>query len=61
MPNDQLVKLITATGEVLDLEGSVIEKDYYVTQVIHALAGVESDYFRLIFLVEHAWPKRIKL
>ena len=49
MPNDQLVKLITATGEVLDLEGSVIEKDYYVTQVIHALAGVESDYFRLIF------------
>jgi len=49
MPNEKLFELITATGEMLDLDGSVIEKDYYVTQVIHALAGVESDYFRLIF------------
>ena len=49
MPNEKLFELITATGEMLNLEGSVIEKDYYVTQVIHALAGVESDYFRLIF------------
>ncbi|HAT7074061.1 TPA: nucleotidyl transferase AbiEii/AbiGii toxin family protein [Legionella pneumophila] len=49
MLNEKLFELITATGEMLDLEGSVIEKDYYVTQVIHALAEVESDYFRLIF------------
>lgn len=31
MPNEKLLELITATGEMLDLEGSVIEKDYYVT------------------------------
>ena len=49
MLNEKLSELITATGEMLDLEGSVIEKDYYVTQIIHALAEVESDYFRLIF------------
>ena len=49
MPNEKLLELITATGEMLDLRGAVIEKDYYVTQVIHALAEVENDYFRLIF------------
>ncbi len=35
MLDDQLLKLITTTGEILDLEDSVIEKDYFVTQVIH--------------------------
>lgn len=27
----------------------VIEKDYYVTQVIHALSNIENKYFRLVF------------
>lgn len=49
MPNEKLLELITATSEILELEGSVIEKDYFVTQVIHALASVENEYFRLIF------------
>lgn len=49
MLDDQLLELITATSELLDLEDSVIEKDYFVTQVIHALSKVENEYFRLVF------------
>lgn len=50
MPNNKISEeLIFATRQLINLPESVIEKDYYVTQVIHALAGVESDYFRLIF------------
>lgn len=49
MLDDDLIKSIETTGEILDLDEAVIEKDYYVTQVIHALSGIENDYFRLIF------------
>lgn len=49
MLDDSLIKSIEATGEVLDLDEAVIEKDYYVTQVIHTLSDVENDYFRLVF------------
>jgi len=35
MLNEQLLKLIDATSEILSLENTVIEKDYYVTQIIH--------------------------
>lgn len=46
MLNEELRTLITTTGELLGLEDLVIEKDYYVTQIIHALSEVENDYFR---------------
>lgn len=49
MLNEKLIRLISDTGEYLGLEETVIEKDYYVTQVIHALAGIENEYFRLVF------------
>ena len=50
MPNNTVSKeLIFATRQHINLPEAVIEKDYYVTQVIHALSEVESDYFRLIF------------
>lgn len=49
MLNEKLIRLIGDTGEYLGLEETVIEKDYYVTQVIHALSGIENEYFRLIF------------
>src|SRR5476651_2601619 len=46
---NKLEELIQATRNHLNLHGSAIEKDYYVTQVIHALSEVEDEYFRLIF------------
>ena len=49
MLSNQLIQLITDTGQYLDLNEAVIEKDYYVTQVIHALSTIESEYFQLIF------------
>lgn len=49
MLDDQLLKLIESTSEYLELENAVVEKDYYVTQVIHALSDTEDDYFRLVF------------
>ncbi len=49
MLDKQLQELVAATGEILDLDDSVIEKDYYVTQVIQTLSTVENDYFRLVF------------
>jgi len=49
MLDEQLRELIETTGEVLELDESVIEKDYYVTRVIQSLSGLENDYFRLIF------------
>lgn len=49
MLNEKLIRLVSDTGELLGLEETVIEKDYYVTQVIHALSGIENEYFRLVF------------
>lgn len=49
MLNEQLLDLISATGELLDLENSVVEKDYFVTQVIHSLSKIENEYFKLVF------------
>lgn len=49
MLDKKLLELIVTTSDILDLEDSVIEKDYYVTQIIHALSGLENEYFRLIF------------
>jgi hypothetical protein len=47
--NAELKELIAATQININLREAVIEKDYYVTQVIHALSGLENEYFRLVF------------
>lgn len=49
MLNEKLIRLVSDAGEYLGLEETVIEKDYYVTQVIHALSSVENEYFQLVF------------
>jgi len=46
----QLKELVLVTAEKLHIKYPfIIEKDYYVTHVIHALSGIENEYFRLIF------------
>lgn len=49
MLNESLLRQISDTGELLGLDEAVIEKDYYVTQVIHALSNLENETFRLVF------------
>jgi predicted nucleotidyltransferase component of viral defense system len=49
MLDDRLIKSIDATSEMLDVDRSVIEKDYYVTKAIHALCRVEDENFCLVF------------
>lgn len=50
MPNKkELRELIESTRQHINLREAVIEKDYYVTQVIHKLSNVENEYFRLVF------------
>ncbi len=44
-----LRETIAATRQHINLREAVIEKDYYVTQVIHKLSALENEYFRLIF------------
>jgi len=44
-----LRELISATRQHINLREAVIEKDYYVTQVINAISNVENEYFRLVF------------
>jgi len=44
-----LKELILVTRQHLNLREVVIEKDYYVTQVIHAISAVENECFRLVF------------
>jgi len=47
--NKDLKELISATRQHINLRETVIEKDYYVTQIIHAIANMENEYFRLVF------------
>lgn len=49
MLNEMLLRQISDTGDLLDLDEAVIEKDYYVTQVIHTLSNLENENFRLVF------------
>lgn len=49
MLNEVLLRQISDTGELLGLDEAVIEKDYYVTQVIHALSNLENETFHLVF------------
>jgi hypothetical protein len=44
-----LIELISVTRQHINLNDAVIEKDYYVTQVIHAISNIENEYFRLVF------------
>ncbi len=47
---EQLKELVLITSERLNIKDfSIIEKDYYVTRIIHALSSVENEFFRLIF------------
>jgi predicted nucleotidyltransferase component of viral defense system len=47
---EQLKELVSITSEKLGIKyPSIIEKDYYVTHIIHALSSIENEYFRLIF------------
>lgn len=41
--------LIVDTSEVLELDPSVIEKDYYVTQILNVLANIKNEHSDLIF------------
>lgn len=41
---------MSVTAERLKIKSpSIVEKDYYVTQVIHALSNIENEYFRVVF------------
>jgi predicted nucleotidyltransferase component of viral defense system len=44
-----LIELISVTRQYINLNDAVIEKDYYVTQVIHAMHDMQNEYFQLIF------------
>ena len=50
LAQEQLKELASITAETLGIQyPSIIEKDYYVTQIIHSLSNIENEYFRLIF------------
>ena len=49
MLDSSMFQYVEATANALDLPESVIEKDYYVTQVIQTLSSIENEYFRLVF------------
>jgi len=42
-------ELVSLARQHISLTESVIEKDYYVTQVIHELSNIENEYFNLVF------------
>ncbi|HGT2644511.1 TPA: nucleotidyl transferase AbiEii/AbiGii toxin family protein [Legionella pneumophila] len=49
MLNEVLLRHTNDVAELLGLNDEVIEKDYYVTQVIHTLSNLENECFRLVF------------
>jgi hypothetical protein len=44
-----LKELISVTRQHINLREAVIEKDYYVTQAIHSISEIKSQFFRLVF------------
>ncbi len=48
MLND-ITRRIIETSNLLNLDEVLIEKDYYITQVIHTLSNIENDFFQLVF------------
>jgi ribosomal protein S8 len=58
----ELQELIAETANVIPtLRAGAIEKDYYVTQVIQALAEIKSNYFSLTFVGGTALAKAHRL
>lgn len=50
LTQEQLKELVSITAEKLRIKfPAIIEKDYYVTQVIKSLSGIENEHFRLVF------------
>lgn len=41
MLDNKTIKLIETTSEILEVDAYVIEKDFYVTNAIHALSHIE--------------------
>lgn len=52
---------IRATAELLELDEYIVEKDVYVTRVIHAVSQLDHDYYRLIFQGGTCLAKAYKL
>lgn len=44
-----LTRDVIETSDFLNVDEMLIEKDYYVTQIIHSLSSIEDEFFRLIF------------
>ena len=44
-----LLKQIDATAKKLGIDSTVIEKDIYVTKIIHVISQVKHEHYRLIF------------
>lgn len=44
-----LKKLIAETSAILNLGRDIIEKDFYVTKIIHALSEINDNYYKLVF------------
>lgn len=50
LSHEQLKELVLVAAENLNIRyPTILEKDYYVSRIIHALSDVENEYFRLIF------------
>lgn len=49
MLDEKLQAEIQAVSEILGLSERTIEKDVYVTQLIHALAELTNPYYNLVF------------
>lgn len=48
MPSE-LLELIELTAQKTHLANAIIEKDFFVTQALHALTEIDDEYFELIF------------
>src|SRR5436190_23564455 len=44
-----VTRLVIETSDFLNIDEMLVEKDYYVTQVIHSLSDIDNEFFRLIF------------
>ena len=44
-----LLKQIDATAKKLGIDSAVIEKDIYVTKIIHIMSQLEHEHYRLVF------------
>ncbi|MBY0545530.1 MAG: nucleotidyl transferase AbiEii/AbiGii toxin family protein [Gammaproteobacteria bacterium] len=58
---DDLRELIKVCSEFSSLPARVIEKDYYLTQVIHLLSDIQDDHFSFVFQGGTALAKAHKI